>query len=125
MSFGESGAAIADEQSSGNVRKYNVAQKLRMLNNSVVYGGSGAADFIKEVYDGVSKRLSKSQRRHKTPELVSEITNQVMSDLKNSKKDRYLQDTFGITLEELQTGMKNGKNLDDGFKKMAFENQHD
>lgn len=121
MSFGNSGAAVADEQSSGGIRKYNVAQKLKMFNGSVVYGGSGAADFIKEVYDEVNKRLSKSQREHKTPEAVYEITKQVLSDLKNSKKDKYLQDNFGITLEELQTGMKEGKNLDDPFKKSAFD----
>ena len=122
MGFGGSGAAVADEQSSGGIRKYNVAQKLKMLNGSVVYGGSGAADFIREVYDEVNKRLHDKKRKHKTPELVYEITKQVLANLKNSKKDKYLQDHFGITLEELQTGMKRGKPLDDSFKKSAFEN---
>jgi len=50
MSFGNSGAAVADEQASRAFRKYNVAQKLRLLNGSVIYGGSGASAFINEIY---------------------------------------------------------------------------
>jgi len=121
ISFGESGAAVADEQSSNVIRKYNVAHKLRLLNNSVIYGGSGASDFIKEVYDEVNRRLHKAQRKNKSPEIVYGITKKVLADLKNSKRDKYLQDNFGITFEELQTGMKNGKNLDEPFKKSAFD----
>jgi len=51
LSFGEEGASIADEQASSLIRKYNVAQKLQLLNKNMVFGGSGPMDLIKEIYE--------------------------------------------------------------------------
>ena len=59
MSFGKSGAAIADEQVSFGNRKSNVAQKLSLLGENLIYGGSGNAGLLLEVYESCSSNLEK------------------------------------------------------------------
>lgn len=124
MSFGDSGAAVADEQASGQVRKANIAMKLKLLNNSVIYGGSGSGQFIKEVYDLIENELEEIKIKNKqpiTPELIYEMTKSYLAVLKNSKKNQFLMGSFGLTLEELQTGFKKGTRIDDQYKSKANE----
>ena len=124
MSFGKSGAAVADEQSSAGARKYNSSTKLRLLNDSVIYGGAGAAQFIKEVYDYVKESISEIKNQKKQAvdtELIFQVSKGVISSLKNSAKNKYLMDKFGISFDEFQTGTKqDGIRLDDPFKERAY-----
>lgn len=126
MSFGESGAAVADEQSSRGVRKQKIAQKLKIIDNSVIYGGSGVAQIIKEVSDCVTDYIKKERKKNNeldvNPDIVYRMTKGVMSNIKNDKKDYFIRSNFGIGLEDLQSGAKEGKfRLDDEFKKRVTE----
>jgi hypothetical protein len=128
ISFGESGAAVADEQSSTMLRKHNIASKLRIIDNSMIYGGSGAAFFIKEAYDATLETIENLKRDKATitPEKIYSIAKAAMTDLKNSHKNKFLLDMFGLKLSELQTGKKeNGAGLDDSFKARAYEGHNE
>ncbi len=120
MSFGDSGAAVADEQSSGSMRKYNVAQKLRLIDNSVICGGSGSADFVNEAYDVIEEEIEKD-KKEKFPEDIYELTKAVLGSLKGAKIDKMLFDNYGIRYEEFQTGSKSGEKLDDDIKSKGNE----
>lgn len=124
MSFGKSGAAVADEQSSAGARKYNSSTKLRLLNNSVIYGGAGAAQFIKEVYDCVKESINEIKNQKKQAvdtELIFQIAKGAMYGLRNSAKNKYLMDKFGISFDEFQTGTKqSGVRLDDPLKERVY-----
>ena len=86
MSFGESGAAVADEQSSTDVRKYNVAQKLHTISDSVIFGGSGPSDLIKVVYENTAEEVNSSTEKEITTKQINDITKKALYHMKNSKK---------------------------------------
>jgi hypothetical protein len=126
MSFGDSGAAVADEQSLRGMRKNPVAQKLKMINDSVIYGAAGVSQFVKEVYDAIKEYLEKRKKEDEdykiTPEEIYRVAKGMVISLKNDKKDYYLRSNFSISLEELQTGVKErGGKLDEAFKRKASE----
>lgn len=121
MSFGDSGAAIADEQGSGLIRKANVYSKLHIIGDKMISGGSGPADFIKIAYDGVRDFL-KTTDKQVTPGLIHDVMDQSLSRTKIDKKDKWLKDCFGVSLNELQAGVKyDGTKIDDTYKSRAFD----
>jgi len=121
MSFGDSGAAVADEQSSTQIRKYNASQKLRLIADSVIFGGSGASDFIKEVYEMTAESVAVSKEKELTIRQINDLTKKILYQSKNSKKNEALYQNLGISLSEMQTGVLNetGKQLDDQTKNSA------
>ncbi len=111
MSFGESGAAIADEQSSTPKRKYNVSQKIQPLGDKAFFGGSGPADFIREIYDE-----SNSQIKGSLPiKEMARIVKDTLFEAKNQRKDDALRAMYDLSLEEIKTGVsrKSGMQLAD------------
>ena len=120
MSFGDSGAAIADEQSSTRIRKYNVAQKLQVMGDSIIYGGSGASDFIGDLYTEVQEKIVNGEGPIGLRDSYG-ITKNHLFDKKNSAKNDALYANAGITLEEIQSGVLNssGRPLSEGVKTAA------
>ncbi len=106
ISFGDEGAAVADEQSSGAVRKYNVAQKLQLLNDSYIYGGSGPSDDIKEIYNASSKALEEIKKDKYNSSLNNAygLVQDVLINYKNDLKNRFLLCNIGISLKDFLTG---------------------
>ena len=117
ISFGEDGVAIADEQSSTEFRKYNIAQKLQLLNQSIVYGGSGPADFIKEVYNNIYHEIESVKKTKDKISLkeVFLISQNSLANHKNNFKNQVLSANLGISLDDLLTGIlsRNGRKLDE------------
>jgi hypothetical protein len=124
MSFGNSGAAIADEQSSSGGRKYNVANKLQILNGNIIYGCSGPSDLIKEIYDTISAGIDKCKEKELvTYDKVYDLARSIATHLKNLKKGGYLLDNYGISLDDAHAGTKedSGRKLDDAVKSKVLE----
>lgn len=122
MSFGTSGAAVADEQASSGGRKYNVSEKLHILDDGVIYGGSGNAGFILEVYEGIKRNL-RSQDENSPRELhnIYETTINELLNHKTNKKSEYLYANTGLTLEEVQSGtLRSGQKIDEAAKSNAI-----
>ncbi len=110
LSLGESGIAVADEQGSNNVRKSNVYQKLHPLDNSTIYGGSGNADFVMDIYQIIYDKLIESNKKVSLREIY-ELTNEILISQKNLLKNKCLLANFGIGLEDFITGssIKSGR----------------
>lgn len=123
LSFGESGIAMADEQSSTALRKYNVAQKLQTLYGNVLYGGSGPADPIKEIYEISEERINllKQEKGNISIREIFEIVNEITISYHNNLKNRILNARIGISLEDFLTGTltRIGKPLDETIKNYA------
>lgn len=103
LSLGEEGLAVADEQGTGQIRKSNIHQKLRKLNDLVIYGGSGGADFIMNVYNLVVNYLEEAKRN---PELreIHEIANRILISQKNLLRNKCLEANVGIGLNDFLVG---------------------
>ncbi|MBI4983332.1 hypothetical protein HZC32_01695, partial [Candidatus Woesearchaeota archaeon] len=113
LSFGDSGAAITDEQASSYVRKLNVANKLRVINN-FVFGGSGIMDFLEKTYDQLRTVLPEKCDFN---ELSKHLSKSTISFI-NNYKDSCIQANYNISLSEFQAGKtKEGSPLDLEFKK--------
>ncbi|MBD3355034.1 hypothetical protein GF361_03540 [Candidatus Woesearchaeota archaeon] len=119
MSFGDSGAAVADEQASNSLRKYNIAQKLRMIDDSVIYGGSGSSSFIKELYDNIINHIKKEGKKKILPEEIYGLCKYISTKMKHENINNLLNDNYGITYEEFKTGKVRGNKLDEKFKSSA------
>lgn len=123
ISFGNEGVAVADEQSSGRGRKYNVAQKLRFLDGSYVYGGSGGSDHIMEVYDLISSKIEKLKEKNPNLSLeeVYQIAQSALVKHRKNLKDKVLLMNVGIDLKDFLSGAfgKDRRRLDDGPKNYA------
>lgn len=122
LSLGKEGLAVADEQGSGFGRKSNIFQKLRPLNDSSVYGGSGSADFIMEVYQIVSDQIKKIAGEVSLRDIYKS-TNEALIYQINLLKDNALRAGLGISLEEHITGyhVQSGRPLGDIIKSNAEE----
>jgi len=107
LSLGDEGIVVADEQSSNQLRKYNVAQKLHLLNDSFIYGGSGVSDQIQEVYTMIAGELTKAkEQKDDIPlEEVYRIAKGVLTNHHNSLKNEVLAMNLGISLDDLLTGV--------------------
>jgi len=126
MSFGDSGAAVADEQTtSGNIRKYNSAQKLKLIDSSTIYGGSGSSFMINEVYDAMEYTIKEQKEKNMVGGLnimqLYDLAKRMIGSVKNSKKNDFLFANFGITLDEFVTGLRNGVKLDEPLKGKAYD----
>ena len=123
LSLGESGIAVADEQSSSFIRKYNVAQKLQLFDDKVVYGGSGPADIIREIYEQSKREIQELKKERGSLQLkdIYEIVSKVAINHKNQFKNRILYSNLGITLDDYITGTlsRNGQKLDEHVKAYA------
>jgi hypothetical protein len=122
LSLGEEGVAVADEQASGGIRKYNIAQKLYRLNGSTVYGGAGPADAIRTVYE-LSDEKIKEEEKERSLRQVHELVTEVIIQAKNTLKDKVLRSNLGIGLDNLLTGTlgRTGMPLDPQVKERAEE----
>jgi len=117
LSFGESGVAVADEQSSTELRKYNIAQKLRPIGKSIVYGGSGPSDLLTEIYDFSIKGLGENQ--DKDLRSVYEYITNIALSRRDRLLDTMLKAEFsGLGMEDIQSGVSSitGKPLDQEYK---------
>lgn len=120
VSFGDEGAAVADEQASTPLRKYNVAQKLRLFNNQIVYGGSGSANALEKIY-GLSKKVIERKKKEKGSVSLEEAyvkVNDVLIEYKNRVKNNVLRSNLGISFNEMITGThtESGRPLDESAK---------
>ena len=123
LSLGKEGIAVADEQSSTEGRKYNVAQKLHLLNDHVVYGGSGPSNYIREIYKAIAKELTeiKKQKDHIELNDITAIASNIAIGHRKHVKNSVLQSNLGISLEDFLTGTtNNGRKLDDSIIKTAY-----
>jgi len=123
LSFGKSGVAVADEQSTSQIREYKVAQKLRILNGSIVYGGSGNAEFLAEVYHETLNKLDLFKKDHKEVSIVQvrDIAKAALYELKLNHKNDALAANLGINLEAYLTGVssRSGNPLDSATREYA------
>lgn len=109
LSFGDSGAAIADEQATSYIRKLNVANKLRIINN-FIFGGSGSLDFIEGIYRRIEKTLPVKAGFDKLQKLLPTETIGVINEFKNNT----FYKNFGLPTEDILT-----KKLDEEIRKKA------
>jgi hypothetical protein len=59
ISFGNEGIAVADEQASNTVRRYNVAQKLHVLEDAFVYGAVSELVYDNADFDQAYEKMMK------------------------------------------------------------------
>ncbi len=117
ISCGEEGIAVADEQSTTRIRKYNIAPKLHLLNDQFVYGGSGRIDFIIDIYhimqDNVKR--AKQDKRDLKLEDVYRLAQETLIHYKNQHKNQVLSINLGISIDDMLTGTlgRVGKKLDE------------
>ena len=123
ISFGNAGVALADEQSSTHSRKYNVAEKLKLLDDSYVYGGSGPSDCIREIYNLAASELKKILQERTSFPLsdVYSLIQQVSIAHRRNLKDVVLKSNLGITLDEFIAGIlaRTGNRIDESVIKTA------
>ncbi len=112
MSFGDSGAAIADEQASGGIRKSNVADKLHLI-NKVIVGGSGNVD----VLNGVHQIVESERKGEPGVQELAYLFSQAATLFANSYKDSVARTQYGLTLDETLTGKRKDVPLDADVKK--------
>jgi len=104
LSLGEEGIAVADEQASSYLRKYNIAQKLHpLITDKIIYGGSGPIDFTAEVYE-ISKEKIKELNQLISLRDAYSIVEETLMSLKNSMKNKLLKANLGVSLEDFLTG---------------------
>ncbi|MFH1174956.1 MAG: hypothetical protein V1725_07530 [archaeon] len=115
------GAIIADERSSSQIRNFDVAQKLNVMNDkqnayTLLYGGSGAADVIY----GISANHLK-QSYPSVQDAMRGLSKSIL-DEKRRIQDAYLLANFNVTLEDLQRGFRlvNGERIDLQDKEKIF-----
>lgn len=109
LSFGDSGVAVADEQSSTNMRKYNVAQKLHLLDNKIVYGGSGSSDALATIYEDSNNKLMSVDGQRSIDDAAISV-NGSMIKYRNELKNNVLLANMGVTLADLTTGFSSKYN---------------
>ena len=99
---GREGLAIADEQSSSSIRKYNVTQKLKILPGNIVYGGSGPTDHLADVYSLAAEKLE--SKGGYSMRQVHELVNNEVINYNHMLIDNYLRARFGFGRNEFNTG---------------------
>jgi len=118
LSLGNEGVAVADEQASTRLRKYDLTQKLGILSaegrDLAVYGFSGPIDMLKGVYDETQEVLESmgTERTLKLKDVTREVDTTLIRRL-HEIRNNYLLKHAGITYDELITGMhlESGKPL--------------
>ena len=127
ISLGEEGIAVADEQASLQIRKFNIAQKLRLLNDSFVYGGSGAISYIREIYDRTKKAIEEQKQKKDNFALseVYQIAQGAIIDQSYTIKNIALLSSMGFGLSEFLAGTlaKTGQKIDPDIMKNAAINE--
>jgi hypothetical protein len=123
LNLGREGIAVADEQSSAGSRKFNVAEKLHLIGGNVIYGGTGSADLIRDVYEAAGGTVKSYLKEHSQVHVrdIYNIVNERMIDATNDIKNNVLRTCLGITYGDLLTGMhsETGRPLDDAAKQNA------
>lgn len=110
MKFNQNeGAIVADEQSSGAIRKYELATKLTVLDNSdktvkAILGGTGAADFLFDVTQQLPFAIQRSPNPIAEGKSMAYIIAQVMGGVKGQYIDGYLYDKFRLREVDFQIG---------------------
>jgi hypothetical protein len=101
------GAIVSDEQSSNEIRKFEIAEKvceLTLPERIMLYGGSGASNFLNDVskeFNNYSKANSSVNNR----QLANNI-GKIASAKKESYSNSYLESNFSLTLADLQRGYR-------------------
>lgn len=103
LSFGDSGAAIADEQTTfffhhHPSRKFNIANKLRIINN-YIFGGSGQVNIL----DGFYSRLEKVLPVESNFEMLNRYLTTSAVGLINEMKENYCHKEWGMPLKDVLT----------------------
>lgn len=121
MSFGDSGAAVADELASMGEKKY-LLTKIRMLAPEIIFGGSGSDGFLEEIFNAALGYAEKQQKAVDIDDYLTYIIN-ASSALKMDRIDKSLTAALGgITYQNLQTGtLPDGTKMDDFFRTKGFE----
>jgi|GEM_PF-7046513 len=102
-------AIVADEQSSNYRRKYDIATKLVEADNGKVHaiaGGTGASDILYEIGRDVVERMKSMKEGMETNAHFANLVGFSMSQWRRRSIDIYLQNTFGISELEFQTGQR-------------------
>lgn len=129
MSFGDSGAAIADEQLTADERKFtSKSSKIKLFNENMIFGPSGSSSFGGEVFEDLVGFLKKLERNDNTETTVignskdlgtiAQKIQDIVNDDKKAIINQHLTATFGgLTLENLQQGITpGGAKLDADYK---------
>jgi hypothetical protein len=106
----EEGALIADEQSSGQVRKYDIAKKLHNYSAEggkvkAAMGGSGSSEFLHAVDLQIEEGL-KTKRADEIPngEALADFIGQNLLSTKIGYLDNYLRTNLGPGWQDFQAG---------------------
>ncbi len=105
----ESGALISDEQASTDVRKYDIASKIFDIESggkTVLLGGAGASDVLYEGAREAKDVIEKNKDKLKSAKDLLNILGQVMSKQRRRYIEIYMQNQYGLSEEELQSGQK-------------------
>lgn len=104
------GALVSDEQASTEVRKYDIASKIHELRSKddkiAILGGAGASDVLYEAAQDTIKAIEKNQGPINSAQDLLNILGQVMSKQKRRYIEIYMQNFYGLTEAELQSGQK-------------------
>jgi hypothetical protein len=101
------GAIIADEQSSTQIRKYDIAEKIYSIEKDdriVLFGGAGAADFLFNAKNDIDDLVGR--RKFDSAKDIAGAISHVMAVLRKQHIDSYLRANYHVSLMDLQRGFK-------------------
>ncbi len=115
MRFNEKeGGMVADSQSSTQLRKYDLADKIVPFtsdhNTTILAGGTGVSDFLYGASETLKNHLL--QEKSYTVAECAETLSKIMIQFKRKKIETQLISTFGISVQEAILG----ENIDQNYK---------
>ncbi|MAH07367.1 hypothetical protein CMI38_03915 [Candidatus Pacearchaeota archaeon] len=119
LSFGETGVAVADEQASLAVRKFNFAKKLHELDETTIFAGAGSLYYMMNVYDRVKDSMKGLGDDYLLSHLHGSVVDSII-DYNKQLRETALQSSFGIGMDDFSTGthLETGRPLEDQMKSM-------
>ena len=107
MKFNDkSGAIVADEKSSTQVRSYDIAQKINVLSKTdkliTLVGGTGSASILYQMGRDLENNFEGIGSNYEAAKRVSDV----MTDNKCDILNNYIKNQTGISADEFQIGRK-------------------
>ena len=101
------GGMVADSQSSTDLRKYDLAEKVVNVSASngttVLMGGAGATDFLYEARTTLKETLAERKEKYDVRTVAFQLS-KIMIGMKRDTIASYLQSQFGVSYQQALSG---------------------